>query len=56
MTSSSPLEAGKTKDGPDAALDDEHYMDQDMVKNGQTISNTKILPSMSEDENPFQSK
>lgn len=37
-------------------MDDEHYMDEDMMKNGQTISNTKILPSMTEEENPFASK
>ena len=52
----SPLEVNKGRSGAVAGLDDEHYMDEDIAKNGQTISNTKILPSVTEDENPFATR
>ena len=52
----SPFEHVEKPESQQYGLDDEHYMDEDMVKNGTMISNTKILPSMTEEENPFAKK
>lgn len=51
--SGSPFEYVRREDSNLNGLDEEHYIDNDMDKNGQSIPIQKVLPSMNEDENPF---
>ena len=49
----SPFQNVEKEDAFQYGVGEEHYIDDDMEQNGTTISNAKILPMMSEEENPF---